>query len=88
MQSRAKFIPKNMEHKAIPPTRDNLAATFIVYQVSNYKHPRSTGTKLRCNDSYNGFCIDTGAERTVIGLRQAIDYCRMMKKQFKAYPNG
>jgi hypothetical protein len=88
MQPRAKFVPDNLEHKAVPPTRDKPSNTFSIYQVSNRKLHSGTGTKLRSDDSYNGVCIDTGAERTVIGLKQARAYCRMMKRPFKPYPNG
>jgi hypothetical protein len=88
MQPRAKFIPDNMEHKAVPPTRDKPSNTFSIYQVSNCKLYSGTGTNLRGDDSYNGVCIDTGAECTVIGLKQAKTCCRMMKRPLKPYPNG
>jgi hypothetical protein len=88
MKPRAKFIPDNLEHKAVPPTGDKPSNTFSIYKVCKCKLHSGTGTKLRSDDRYNGVCIDTGAERTVIGLKQARAYCRMMKRPFKPYPNG
>jgi hypothetical protein len=88
MQHRAKLVPDNLEHNAVPPTRDKPSNSFSIYQVSNCKLHSGTGTKLRGDDSYNGVCIDTDAERTVIGLKQARAYCRMMKRPLKRYPNG
>jgi hypothetical protein len=89
MQPRAELIAMSSEHKAIPPTRDKEEGnTFIIYQVSNCKRLSDTGARHRHKDSYNGVRIDTGAERTVIGLKQARAYCRMMKRPLKPYPNS
>jgi hypothetical protein len=33
--------------------------------------------------TWNGACVDTGAQKTVIGLPQAMAYCRVVRKTFK-----
>jgi hypothetical protein len=35
------------------------------------------------NSTWNGACVDTGAQKTVIGLPQAMSYCRFIGKTFK-----
>jgi hypothetical protein len=34
------------------------------------------------NSSWNGACVDTGAQKTVIGLPQALSYSRFVRKKF------
>jgi hypothetical protein len=36
------------------------------------------GTLYRPQTSFHGVCIDTGAQKTVIGIHQAIAYCHMI----------
>jgi hypothetical protein len=58
------------------PNWSKLGSTHIVYQVHMDKiHPND----IKSNSEYNGVCIDTGAERTVIGLQKAKAYCRTFK---------
>jgi hypothetical protein len=33
------------------------------------------------NSTWNGACVDTGAQKTVIGLPQAMAYCRFVGKK-------
>jgi hypothetical protein len=48
------------------PNWSKLGSTYVVYQVHMDKiHPND----IKINSEYNGMCIDTGAERTVIGLQ-------------------
>jgi hypothetical protein len=35
------------------------------------------------NFTWNGACVDTGAQKTVIGLPQAMAYCRFVGTKFK-----
>jgi hypothetical protein len=35
------------------------------------------------NSTWNGACVDIGAQKTVIGLPQAMAYCRFVGKKFK-----
>jgi hypothetical protein len=42
------------------------------------------GTLYRPRTSFHGACIDTGAQKTVIGIHQAIAYCHMISIPF--YP--
>lgn len=39
-------------------------------------------TILSSQDKWHGACLDTGAQTTVIGLRQAKAYCKYMKIEF------
>jgi hypothetical protein len=37
---------------------------------------------------WNGACLDTGSQRSVIGLRQAMAYCKYSGVKFERKPNG
>jgi hypothetical protein len=67
------------------PSWSKLGFNYVVYHVHMDKiHPNN----VRVNNEYNGVCIDTGAERTVIDLKQAKAYCRTFKRPFRPKPNN
>jgi len=45
-------------------------------------------SKKYLRSKWNGACVDTGAQRTVIGLSQARAYCRFMGVKFKPKANN
>ena len=54
----------------------------INYTIHNCKK-----TQKRLRQSFQGACIDTGAQRSVIGYRQLQSYCRENKKHIKIRPS-
>jgi hypothetical protein len=92
--SRTKFNLKNLGYRTVQHTNANLETTetpnksklgtgYNVYQVHmDRRHPNDS------NNEYNGVCVDTGAERTVIGLQQAKAYYKTFKRSFRPKPNS
>jgi hypothetical protein len=75
-----------MPNKCIP------ASTFIIFEredISCFQIPSDSSHKLEShNISWNGACVDMGAQKTVIGLPQAKAYCRFIGKKFKLKQNN
>jgi hypothetical protein len=57
----------------------------LSYNVFRVK--RDSPQSKDMENNYNGVCIDTGTERTVIGLKQAQAYCKLAKRPFRTIPN-
>lgn len=72
------------------------AKVFVVYEQSmeqifpksQRKIPRSNRYDRDREFCWEGACVDTGAQKTVIGLRQAQAYCRYKGVKFKPCRNN
>jgi hypothetical protein len=80
---RHKFINTSAEN--IPPS------VFIMFErddISSFKIPSTSSHKQNShNVTWHGACVDTGAQKTVIGLPQAKAYCRFIGTKFKLKEN-
>jgi hypothetical protein len=56
--------------------------------ISGFKNPSTSSHKQKSHDvTWNGACVDTGPQKTVIGLPQAKEYCRFIGTKFKLKEN-
>ena len=59
---------------------------FKVYHTNRHWRP-ARPKKTNHSPSWNGACLDTGTQRTIIGLAQAKAYCRFSGNKFKPKPS-
>ena len=69
---------------------ENDPKTFLVFEKSISENYISNPAKYEQKEQvpWNGACLDTGAQKSVIGLNQAMAYCKYKGVKFKPKPNG